>query len=173
MKRLLLPFLCAIMALTTSAQTQTISGPDGKLNVTVGVNNGKASYYVSYNGNRVLRDSPLGFVASMGDFSTQLKYVKAVTSKQHIDYTMDRSKQSHVEKDANVLVVTLENNQKRQFDIRFCVSNNDIAFRYEMDRVPDRQYEKRGFRAKRWDAKHFWSVYKHGERNMAVLFLIS
>lgn len=143
MKKLVLPLLLAIAVISAYAETKQVSSPDGKLNVSVNLNSGKASYYVSYNGNSVLRDSPLGFVASMGDFNTELKLVKSTTSKRHLDYTMDRSKQSHVVKDVNELVVTFENNQKRQFDVRFCVGNNDIAFRYEMGRVPDKTYENK------------------------------
>lgn len=143
MRKLLLSVFCAFVALASFGETKSIGGPDGKLQLSVTVHNGKAMYFVAYDGNSVLRSSPLGFVASMGDFSTDLKLVKAETSSQHIDYTMDRSKQSHVVKDANILVVTFENSQQRQFDVRFCVSNNDIAFRYEIGRVPDKTYEQK------------------------------
>ena len=143
MKKLILSIFCAIMALSATAEMKQVSSPDGKLWVSVGINNGKASYYVSYAGSQVLRDSPLGFVASMGDFSTGLKLVKDEQSQQHIDYDMDRTKQSHVTKDANILCVTFENSQQRQFTVRFCVSNNDVAFRYEIERVPDKQYGKK------------------------------
>lgn len=143
MKKTIITLLCALMALTSFAEKRGIASPDNKLQLVVSVNDGKASYYISYDGNHVLRDSPLGFIATLGDFSSDLKFIKSETSTEHIDYTMDRSKQSHVVKDANILVVTLMNSQKRMFNIRFCVSNNDVAFRYELDRLPDEKYGKK------------------------------
>jgi len=143
MKKLFISLLCAFIALTSFAEIKYVSSPDGQLKVGVNNNKGKASYFVTYGGNVVLRNSPLGFIASMGDFSTDLKIVKSESSRQHIDYSMDRTKCSHVVKDANVLAVTYENNQQRQFTVRFCVSNNDIAFRYEIPRQPDKTYEKK------------------------------
>lgn len=129
--------------LSAVAQTAGVSGPDGKLHVNVKVDGGKACYSVSYDGKAALMDSPLGFKATMGDFSQNLTYVSATESRQEISYTMSRAKKTHIEKSANVLVVKLRNDQQREFCIRFCVSDNDVAMRYEIDPVPDKEYEQK------------------------------
>lgn len=143
MKKIVLVILGFIVTLAAAAEMKTVMSPDGLLQLTVYNNNGKASYSVAYNGKRVLRDSPLGFVTNIGDFSTSLTLVDAKTSRQHIDYTMTRTKQSHVVKDANVLVVRFSNKREHEFSVRFCVSNNDIAFRYELPQMADKTYEKK------------------------------
>ncbi len=50
---------------------------------------------------------------------------------------MDRIKRSEVEYRANELTVTLENAGKKPLDVVFRVSDNDLAFRYEMPRYGD------------------------------------
>lgn len=143
MKKISLLLLCIIGMTTAMAQKATVSSPDGRLKVDVAVAEGKATYSVSYDGQQALKDSPLGFVATMGDFSSALSYVTSSTSKLDIAYDMTRTKVSHVEKMSNVMVVRLRNNQQREFDVKFCVSDNDIAMRYELQPLPDKEYEQK------------------------------
>ena len=49
-----------------------ISGPDGKLKVTVTENNRKPVYNVSYNGKVFIEESPLGVNTNIGDFTDNL-----------------------------------------------------------------------------------------------------
>ncbi len=126
--------LCAF-SLSSLAQTAKVSGPDGKLVVNVDVNGGKATYSVNYDGKTVLDASPLGFQANIGDFTRGLSFVDAKESKVHEQYQMNRSKFSFITYDANVLKVNLKNGKNVPFCVTFQVSNNDIAFRYEMNRA--------------------------------------
>lgn len=61
------------------------------------------------------------------------------TKENKIDktYTQDRIKQSQIHYQANELTCTFTNKEKKNINIIFRVSNNDIAFRYEMPKYGD------------------------------------
>lgn len=115
-----------------SAQDAFIKGPDGNLKVDISVKGGKPMYSVSYKDKIVLEDSPLGFISDIGDFSTNVSYVGQKSSVINRTYVQNKIKQSVVNYNANELKVTFSNADKKQYDVVFRVSNNDIAFRYEM-----------------------------------------
>ena len=115
-----------------SAQQATVTGSDGNLKVDISLKGGKPLYTVSYKDKTILEDSPLGFVTNIGDFSTNVSYVGQTTSTVSKTYVQDRIKQSVVNYNANELKITFANADKNPFDVVFRVSNNDIAFRYEM-----------------------------------------
>lgn len=115
-----------------SAQQATVAGPDGNLKVDIFLKGGTPLYTVSYKDKTILEDSPLGFVTDIGDFSTNVSYVGQSTSIVSKTYVQDRIKQSVVNYNANELKITFANADKNPFDVVFRVSNNDIAFRYEM-----------------------------------------
>lgn len=115
-----------------SAQQATVTGPDGNLKVDISVNGGKPLYTVTYKDKTILEYSPLGFVTNIGDFSTNVSYVGQSSSVVRKTYVQDRIKQSVVNYNANELKITFANADKNPFDVVFRVSNNDIAFRYEM-----------------------------------------
>ena len=119
------------------AQQATVSGPDNLLRVDVSVNEGIPFYSVTYKGKTMLEDSPLGFVSNVGDFSKGMAYTGQKTRSIEESYTMDRIKRSKVNYRANELTVTLQNADKKPIDITFRVSNNDVAFRYEIPRYGD------------------------------------
>lgn len=126
--------LCAF-ALSFSplfAQRATVKGPDSNLKVDISVKEGKPFYTVTYKNNIILEDSPLGFVTSIGDFSRNVSYVGQKSSSIKKTYVQDRVKHSSVNYNANELRVTFKNADKNSYDVVFRVSNNDIAFRYEL-----------------------------------------
>lgn len=114
------------------AQQATVKGPDSNLKVDISVKGGKPLYTVTYKDKIILEDSPLGFVTSIGDFSQNVSYVEQKSSSVKKTYVQDRIKQSSVNYKANELRVTFSNADKNPFDVVFRVSNNDIAFRYEL-----------------------------------------
>ena len=79
----------------------------------------------------------MGFVSNVGDFSKGMAYTGQKTRSIEESYTMDRIKRSKVDYRANELTVTLQNADKKPIDITFRVSNNDVAFRYEIPRYGD------------------------------------
>ena len=134
MKRQAFLFAFTLGACSLWAQQASVSGPDSQLKVEVSVEAGNPFYSVTYKGKTILEKSPLGFVSNVGDFSKGMTYVEQKTRSVKENYRMDRIKQSEVEYHANELTVTLQNADKRPMDITFRVSDNDIAFRYEMPR---------------------------------------
>ncbi|MDE7438582.1 MAG: glycoside hydrolase family 97 catalytic domain-containing protein [Muribaculaceae bacterium] len=112
----------------------SVSSPDGKVRIDVSINNGEPSYSVFYNGKEMLKNSPLGIVADYGDFSKNLKMIARHDNEMHRDYSNDRIKKSTVNFNANTLECEFRNPNGDKMGVEFVVSNNDIAFRYNMKR---------------------------------------
>lgn len=127
-----LPLLFAFfVANTLMAQEATVSGPDGKLKVSINCKPGStATYSVTYNGKQMLEDSRLGFKADVGDFSTGLNLKGQSTATIDTTYALVHSKTSQVHYRANELTCSFENAKGWKMDVTFRVSDNDVAFRY-------------------------------------------
>ena len=128
-----IPFICAIFLLADGhSQGLGVSSPDKQLNVRIEVNNGMPVYSVMYNNSVMMENSPLGLTTNEGDFSAGMKYIGRKDSVIDINYTQAKIKKSEVHYAANQLTCIFENAQQRTLRIVFRVSNNNIAFRYEM-----------------------------------------
>lgn len=135
-KKIMCSSVIMMGALSCAAQIATVSGPDGRLKVNVDVKDGKPVYSITYDGKQMLDESPLGFVANTGDYSKNLTYIDSKESKIDTRYKLDRSKVADVHYVANELKVNLKND-KKLITVTFRVSNNDVAFRYELPRIGD------------------------------------
>ncbi|MBQ7471143.1 MAG: glycoside hydrolase family 97 catalytic domain-containing protein [Prevotella sp.] len=136
MKRFII-YACALLAPAMLwAEDKTVTSPDGKLVVTVSVENGLASYTVAYDGQQVLGRSALGLRTNLGDFTKELTLQESKTGTTKKDYTMTRTKQSQFHYEANTLALQLQTSKQVPMTIDFYVSNNDIAFRYQLGRGP-------------------------------------
>ncbi len=99
----------------------------------------------------MLEKSPLGLVSNESDFSKNLKFIdskKDIVSKK---YTNGKIKKSEVHYNANTLTVNFTNVDQHQISIEFQVSNNNIAFRYNIPPMKERlsvvvQSESTGYR---------------------------
>ncbi len=132
MKNYLICIALLFMAFRLSAQEARVSGPDQQLQVKVFLRNGVPNYSVTYKGKQILEDSPLGLITNAGDFSKNLSFKGQKESVINESYEISRTKTSKVNYQANELIYTISNPQKRSVDIIFRVSNNDIAFRYAL-----------------------------------------
>lgn len=132
MKKQRLFYAFALLASQALAQSITVTGPDKRLKVDLAVNGGIPMYSVSYDGKTILEKSPLGFIANTGNFSQGMSLIGQETSQINKTYTQDRIKRSVVNYAANELTVRLQNTNKQPVNIVFRVSNNDVAFRYEI-----------------------------------------
>ena len=122
-------------ALGTQAGNYTVKSPDGKLAVNVSCEGGKASYTVDYEGKRMLSPSALGLVANYGDFSQKLSMGALKGGEvRHLSYNMSRIKKSHIRKDAVEATIGFLDEKKDSMTLHLHVSNNDIAYKYEMSR---------------------------------------
>jgi hypothetical protein len=114
------------------AQDAIVYSPDKQLMVSVTLSDGRPSYSVTYKGKPMLDNSPLGLQTNEGDFSTAMKFLGKAESNIDKSFTQDRIKTSQIHYVANVLTLHFENAKQKKISIVFQVSNNDIAFRYEI-----------------------------------------
>lgn len=130
MKRIFSVFaLLSLIVSNSSAQTS----PDGKLSVAVECENGKPTYSVTYNGVACILQSPLGLDTNVGDLTQGLTLsgtsdVKLVET----DYTLYNIKRKDNHYEANQQTYTFAKNDKNILAVTFNVSNNNVAFRYEI-----------------------------------------
>ncbi|MFW6267556.1 MAG: glycoside hydrolase family 97 catalytic domain-containing protein, partial [Marinilabiliaceae bacterium] len=96
------------------------------------VEDGKPMYSVSYKGETILENSPLGLTTNEGNFKSDMRFVESSTDEVEKTYTQAKIKHSFNEYKANSLKCTFSNAEEKQITVLFQVSNNDIAFRYEL-----------------------------------------
>ncbi|WP_308229619.1 glycoside hydrolase family 97 catalytic domain-containing protein [uncultured Prevotella sp.] len=147
--------LAALLLATVStgafAEQNKVISPDGRLVVNVEDHAGCLYYDVTYDGKQMMQPSLLGVVANVGDFSQNLVYKSVDKRKVENSYTMRSTKASLVHYKANEMSLTYINDKKLPVVVKFRVSDNDIAFRYEFGEVNDRTHilidqEKTAFR---------------------------
>ena len=130
--------LAAAMATAAQQDEKTVTSPDGVTFLKVGLKDGRAYYKVGYYADgkegrkevTMLEESPLGLVANIGDFSSDLVWVKEQTGTRDIRYDLERSKASRVDKKANTFTVRLANAKKQEMEVEFVVEDHNVAFRY-------------------------------------------
>ena len=128
--------LCWMALLPLSAGNVKVSSPDGKLQVDVLTpKNGKVYYTVTYNGKKMLEESPLGLNVNYADFTKELRLIGQESKAIDKTYRQDRIKQSEIRYQANEVTCSFENIRKQKMDITFRVSNNDVAFRYTLHKA--------------------------------------
>ena len=126
------------------ADNFSVSSPNGSLVVTVSDRGGHLSYTASLDGVKVLEPSALGLKTSLGDLTKDLKVLTSNLLPLTSSYQMRGTKASTSHYEANTLTVDVENKEGVKFSILFQVSNNDIAFRYQMPRqkINRREYKR-------------------------------
>ncbi|MBN2419578.1 MAG: glycoside hydrolase family 97 N-terminal domain-containing protein, partial [Deltaproteobacteria bacterium] len=130
MKKNLLFLLLMSLASPMFSQQNTVSGPDGKLILTVLIKDSIPFYSAAYNGTTMLEESPLGLITSIGDFSSGMQISDIKKDKIDKKYSQDKIKRSSIHYEANELTVTFINKENQKIDVVFRVSNNDIGFYY-------------------------------------------
>lgn len=132
MKKSLLFLLTLLVVLVVSAQEFDFKSPDKRIVVNFNLEDGSAYYSVSYDEKVMMDKSPLGLVTNTGDFTKGLVLDDYSITSVNNSYSLDRSKVSHVDYHANEVRVDLKNSRNIPISILFRISNNDIAFRYEL-----------------------------------------
>ena len=125
------------MALTVSGEEVTVKSPDGKMVVTVEDEHGMLSYHVSYMGQTMLKPSALGLKTDIGDFTRGMSFKEVKESQIDKTYTMTRTKASSAHYVARQADITYVNSEGLPLVVTFCVSNNDIAYRYSLQAKED------------------------------------
>ncbi len=132
MKKAILFLSAALMAVSVSAQT--VSSPDGRLQVNVGVTDGQAHYSVRFADKVFVDESPLGVNTTMGDFTKNVA-VRKVSDVRNVtdDYELRQAKKSKIHYEANEMTVEFNDKDGRHaWDLTFRVDNNNVAFRYRI-----------------------------------------
>lgn len=116
-----------------AATSEVVTGPDRRLVVTVSDNNGRPEYKVDYDGIPFILPSALGLDTDMGDFRSGMTILKA-SPVENIDetYSIPNIKKSTVHHRANSRKITFARDGKKIFDVIFEVSDNDVAYRYNL-----------------------------------------
>ena len=130
-------FMALFATLATYADDKTVSSPDGRLQVTISCQDGRACYSVSYDGTVVLKPSALGLVTNLGDFTQGLTMQEKATQMPiNKHYKMRSTKRSDISYQANRLQVDFATAKRIPMSVIFQVSNNDVAFCYQLGRGP-------------------------------------
>ncbi len=132
MKRKALLLWAILLPILGFAQTQKLKSPDGKLELTVMLKEGKASYVATYNDEILVEESALGLVTDVEDFSKDLTWADVKSGEVEKSYTLKRTKQSSFKYNANTLMLALKSKADHELQIEFQVSNNNVAFRYHL-----------------------------------------
>ena len=88
--------LCSALSTAVAAPAATVSSPNSQLKVNCDFIGGLPMFSVELNGVTMLDNSPLGFVANVGDFSHDITFEKATTSHKEYDYSVKTIKKSNV-----------------------------------------------------------------------------
>ena len=132
------PCAAAVMAAAARQDEKTVTSPDGKTFLKVGLKDGRAYYKIGYYSDgkegrsevAMLEESPLGLVADIGDFSRDLTWVRGQSGTRDVRYDLERGKASRVDKKANTFTVRLANARKQEMEVEFVVEDHNVAFRY-------------------------------------------
>lgn len=127
----------ALPALYMPVAAKQMSSPGGHTVVTTELRDGKPVYSITHNGKTLIKESPLGFIANIGDFTSGLVYEKDSTGTFTANFKQDRIKHSNVSFKANTLTSYYRNADSKSMAIEWLVGDNDVAFRYVMPRQGD------------------------------------
>ena len=130
MKQFLFMMLSCMATLTMHASDIVIASPQGHLVVTVSNADGNISYAVSYDGQQMLAPSALGLKTDIGDFTKGMTLKDVKESSIDRTYTMTRTKASSSHYVARQADLTFVNAEGLPLTVTFCVSDNDVAYRY-------------------------------------------
>ena len=131
--------LCIASVLLTLTTSQVwsqlpaiVSSPDDRIKVHIQLEDQKPVYAVQLDGVVFLEDSPLGLKTSIGDFSEGLSFAAQSSTAIAKTYELKKAKVSHVEYQANELIVKFINTNQDTLAVQFRVSNADVAFAYKL-----------------------------------------
>lgn len=138
MKKNLFVALALLSCSFASAETKTVSSPDGKLNVNINIENGLLTYDVTYDGLQMLQPSALGINTDIADYTRNLTLTATRERVVDTTYTMTNTKASSKHYNANVIEMDFKTKGfDRKMTLEMHVANNDIAYRYIVEGESD------------------------------------
>ncbi len=131
-------FLLALALCPAVMRATDVKSPDGRLVVSVDLQNGTPVYKVNYDKREVVKKSKLGFELyenfqdrKVIDFQNNFEKLKEVTSTFDETWTPVWGEESSIGNNYNSLTLELKHNDGRLMNICFRVFNDGIGFRYE------------------------------------------
>ena len=88
--------MALLMPMMLSAREATVTSPNGKLQVEINDHDGRATYAVTLEGNRMVQPSTLGLKTDFADFTQGLTITSTKTTQVDKSYTMRQVKQSQM-----------------------------------------------------------------------------
>ncbi len=119
------------------AQEAIIHSPDEAVRLEVYLESGEPTYSVFYNNEVVLEKSGLGLKTNISDYSEALSFEGSETNSIEKNYESEKLKNSKINYKAQELTCTFSNKKGQKMDVIFRLSNNDIAFRYHLQKYSD------------------------------------
>ena len=132
MKKIILLLSSLLLVLPLAASPVSVSGPDGRLVVTVSDQGGVPTYQITYDGVTLLSPSPLGLRTDIGNYTEGMELTASAVTPVEDTYSVPTIKASAVHYVANKGVFTFSKEGKPVMEIIFQVSANDVAFRYQV-----------------------------------------
>ena len=132
---MLRPVLVALaLSASVAAQPVLVSSPDERVAVRFSLDDvGAPTYAVDLGGEPLLEPSPLGLVTSLARWDRDLEIVEMGDTERVVnDYRLVHGKQSDVTYRANRRAVRLGDAEGHTLDVVFQVSDDGVAFRYEV-----------------------------------------
>ena len=134
----------AMIAAGVAAADVAVKGPDGRLEFRLRAENGAPQWSAVYDGRSVAEWSPLGLETEYGDFTKGVRLGEAKKGRFRDAYSLPQGKRSKVKVEMNMAVVPiLAGSAKLGFEVR--VGNNDLAFRYFIEKATTVRHEATGF----------------------------
>ena len=136
MKRLFVIAAALLTSISLMAETRTWPSSNGRLALTVSDDGGIATYSVEYDGVQVVAPSRLGFEADFGDFTKDLKMGESKMEFRDVTFYAipPYLKKSEIKKNAVRYTVEFTNARKQLMKVVFQITNNSVAYCYEIPR---------------------------------------
>lgn len=132
MKKINLSILFINISIFLFAQDITVSSPDGNLAMHLSLPDQSIRYNITYKGEVVLEDAPLGLVTNVSDFSKDLEFIDKKENIIEETYYEKKIKMSKVEYRGNELTARYQTPKKEIFSLIVRISNNNIAIKYSL-----------------------------------------
>lgn len=119
------------------AQEAELFSPDKAIKISIYLESGQPVYSVQYNNKVVLEKSRLGLRTNITDYSENLVFEGSETNSVFKNYTSKKQKTSEITYKARQLICKFSNQKGQKFDVIFQISNNNIAFKYHLQKYSD------------------------------------
>ncbi|HLP38144.1 glycoside hydrolase family 97 protein [Lacibacter sp.] len=132
MKSKLIVTVCILFCHSLFAQVAKLESPDKSIVLNVFLSaSGKIQYSIKKSGTSIIEPSALGVTMKGHDFTQGMKLLTTSKPVRITDsYQTKNAKKSSIVYQANQLVLSFTNEEKKKMDIIFRLSNDGVAFRY-------------------------------------------